>query len=148
MKRKWTLWVLAISLFMLPGCGILETVDNSLTFATETSTYMNEVSEFGQEVNTMAQQALTDVEARTELKERMLALKEQIVQYANLQVPDYAKELHGQIVSYNETLQQSLDKALANIEQGKAALEATGIPETLNKINELLGQLNDLNPSR
>lgn len=147
MKKKLTIWLMALSLFILPGCGILETVDSSITFATETTDYMNELTTFGQDMNTMAQQALTDAEARTALKEQLVDLKDQITNYADIQVPDYAKDLHGQIVAYNETLQQNLDQAIANIEQGKAAFEATGIPETVNKINELLGQLNALNPA-
>ncbi|MFF2887291.1 DUF6376 family protein [Paenibacillus sp. NPDC057967] len=51
------------------------------------------------------------------------------------------------MVGYNDKLQQGLDQALTNIEQGRAAFESTGIPDTMNKINELLGQLNALNPS-
>ena len=147
MKKKLTIWLMALSLFILQGCGLLETVDNSINFASETTAYMNELTTFGQEMNTMAQQALTDAEAQTALKEQLIALKDQIIQYEGIQVPDYAKDLHGQIVAYNENLQQSLDQAISNIEQGKAAFEATGIPETVNKINELLNQLNALNPN-
>ncbi|MCR2802751.1 DUF6376 family protein [Paenibacillus soyae] len=147
MKKKLTIWLMALSLFVLPGCGILETVDSSINFATETTNYMNELTTFGQDMNEMAQQALTDPEARAALEQQLTDLKDQIASYADIQVPDYAKDLHDQIVAYNETLQQNLDQAIANVEQGKAAFEATGIPETLNKINELLGQLNALNPS-
>ncbi|MGO4375127.1 DUF6376 family protein, partial [Paenibacillus sp. MCAF20] len=63
-----------------------------------------------------------------------------------LTVPDYAKDLHQSITEYNAQLNLSIDKALTNIEQGRAAFEATGIPDTINKINELLNQLNQLTP--
>ncbi|WP_025708768.1 DUF6376 family protein, partial [Paenibacillus graminis] len=83
---------------------------------------------------------------REALTDRLAALKEQIVQYADLQVPEYAADLHQSIVGYNETLQQGVDQAITNLEQGKAAFESTGIPETINKVSELLNQITQLTP--
>ncbi|WP_425331870.1 DUF6376 family protein [Paenibacillus sonchi] len=54
--------------------------------------------------------------------------------------------MHQSIVGYNETLQQGLDQAITNLEQGKAAFESTGIPETINKVSELLNQITQLTP--
>ncbi|MHA6484166.1 DUF6376 family protein [Paenibacillus sp. strain BS8-2] len=146
MKKKGLAVILAVTLLLAQGCGILEGVGQTVNFATETTTYMDELKTFGQDMNGLAEQAIADVDARTDLKERIVALKEQIVQYADLTVPDYAKELHASIVQYNETLQGSLDQALTNIEQGRAAFDATGIPDTIGKINELLTQIGSLAP--
>ncbi|RIX53713.1 hypothetical protein D3P08_09855 [Paenibacillus nanensis] len=145
MKRLFV-WLMAVTLMVAPGCGILEEVNQGVSFATETTEYMNSLTEFGQEMNGMAEQALTDLTAQANLVERLEQLKEQIVNYDALQVPDYAKDLHASIVSYNEQLQQGIDQALANIEAGKAAFESTGIPDTVSQINELLDQLNSLAP--
>jgi cation diffusion facilitator CzcD-associated flavoprotein CzcO len=144
-KRSVTLLMLSIML-LTAGCGIIENVGQTVNFATETTNYLQSLTDFGQDMNALAEQAMTDLDARTDLKERLLALKEQVQQYGALQVPDYAKELHQSISNYNETLQQGLDQALTNIEQGRAAFESTGIPETINKINELLNQINQLAP--
>lgn len=144
-KRSVTILMLTIML-LTAGCGIMEEVGQTVNFATETTDYLQSLTDFGQDMNTLAEQAVTDLDARTDLKERLLALKEQVINYGELQVPDYAKDLHQSIADYNTTLQQGLDQALTNIEQGRAVFESTGIPDTINKINELLSQINQLAP--
>ncbi|MFD0587462.1 DUF6376 family protein [Paenibacillus sp. GCM10027627] len=144
MKKIAAVLFFVMTLGLASGCGILDGAQQSVNFATETTNYMNSLTTFGQDMNGLAEQALTDIEARTDLKARLVELKEQVVQYADIQVPDYAKDLHGSIVQYNEKLQQGLDQALTNIEQGRAAFESTGIPDTITKINDLLGQINQL----
>lgn len=144
-KRGVSIILLSIML-MTSGCGIIDQVGQTVNFATETTDYLQTLTDFGQDMNTLAEQAVTDLDKRTDLKEKLLALKEQVVHYEGLQVPDYAKDLHQSIADYNATLQQGIDQALTNIEQGRAAFESTGIPDTINKINELLNQINQLAP--
>ncbi|RJE90317.1 hypothetical protein D3P07_08935 [Paenibacillus sp. 1011MAR3C5] len=146
--KKWSILLLmALTMMVTSGCGLLESVNQGVNFATETTEYMNNLDSFRQEMNGLAEQALTNLDARTDLKNKLLALKDQIMSYKNLEVPDYAKDIHATIIGYNDKLQQGLDQALTNIEQGRAAFESTGLPDTMNKINELLGQLNALNPN-
>ncbi|WP_424765504.1 DUF6376 family protein [Paenibacillus sp. sgz302251] len=144
-KKSMSLILLSIML-MTAGCGIMDEVDQTVNFATETTEYLQSLTDFGQDMNALAEQAMTDLDARTVLKERLLALKEQVLQYEGLQVPDYAKKLHQSIAEYNATLQQGIDQALTNIEQGRAVFESTGIPDTMNRIHELLNQVNQLTP--
>lgn len=147
MMKKYGLSLLLLVLLVVPGCGLVEKVGTGVNFAADTATYMQSLTEFAQGMETWATDAATDPQAREELKDRLVALKEQTVQYADLQVPEYAAELHQSIIGYNNTLQQGLDKAITNLEEGKAAFEATGIPETINQINELLNQINQLIPN-
>lgn len=144
-KRSVTALLLSIML-LTAGCGIIEEAGQTLNFATETTEYLQSLTEFGQDMNALAEQAVTDLDAKTDLKERLLALKEQVINYGGLQVPDYAKDLHQSIVEYNAALQQGLDQALTNLEQGRAVFDSTGIPDTISKINELLNQINQLAP--
>lgn len=146
MIKQLSILLMTLTLLVAPGCGILEEVNQGVSFATETTEYMNSLSEFGQDMNGLAEQALTDLDARTDLVARLQELKEQIINYDALQVPDYAKDLHASIVENNDKLQAGIDEALANIEAGKAAFESTGIPTTINHINELLDQINSLAP--
>ncbi|WP_139998619.1 DUF6376 family protein [Paenibacillus paridis] len=144
-KRSVTMLLLSVML-LTSGCGIMNEVGQTVNFASETTDYLQSLTDFGQEMNTLAEQAVTDLDARTNLKEKLLALKEQVVQYEGLQVPEYAQKIHESISEYNATLQKGLDQALTNIEQGRAAFDSTGIPDTINKINELLNQVNQLTP--
>ncbi|MDQ8735288.1 DUF6376 family protein [Paenibacillus sp. LHD-38] len=144
-KRSITMLMLSIML-LTAGCGMIEEVGQTVNFATETTNYLQTLTDFGQDMNTLAAQAVNDLDARTNLKEQLVALKEQVIHYEGLQVPDYAKELHQSIAEYNASLQKGIDQALTNIEQGRAVFESTGIPDTINKINELLNQINQLTP--
>ncbi|WP_419873221.1 DUF6376 family protein [Candidatus Pristimantibacillus sp. PTI5] len=144
-KRSISILMLSIML-LTAGCGMIEEVGQTVNFATETTDYLQSLTDFGQNMNTLAEQAVNDLDARTDLKDQLVALKEQVIHYEGLQVPDYAKELHQSIAEYNETLQKGIDQALTNIEQGRAVFESTGIPDTINKINELLNQINQLTP--
>ncbi|AIQ44716.1 hypothetical protein R70723_01440 [Paenibacillus sp. FSL R7-0273] len=144
--KKYGLSLLLFILLIVPGCGFAEKVENSVTFASDTASYMQTLTAFGQEMETLATDAATDTQAREALTERLNSLKEQISDYANLQVPEYATELHQSIVSYNDKLQQGLDQAANNLEDGKAAFESTGIPETISQINGLLNQISQLIP--
>ena len=90
-------------MLLTAGCGIIEEAGQTLNFATETTDYLQSLTEFGQDMNALAEQAVTDLDARTDLKERLLALKEQVINYEGLQVPDYAKDLHQSIAEYNAT---------------------------------------------
>ncbi|UQZ36853.1 hypothetical protein C2I18_26975 [Paenibacillus sp. PK3_47] len=144
--KKYKLGLLLFLMLIMPGCGLAEQVGNGVSFATDTAAYMQNMREFGQEMDTWATNAVTDPAARQELLDRLTSLKEESAQYANLQVPEYAAELHQTIKGYNETLQQGLDQAITNVEEGKAAFESTGIPDTINKVNELISQINQLIP--
>lgn len=144
--KKYSLSLLLLILLVMPSCGFAEKVGNSVNFATDTASYMQTLTQFGQEMDTLAANAATDLQSREALTDRLVALKEQVTQYAQLQVPEYATDLHQSIVGYNEKLQQGLDQAITNLEQGKAAFESTGIPETINRINELLNQITQLIP--
>ncbi|MGO4544024.1 DUF6376 family protein [Paenibacillus sp. 2TAB23] len=144
-KRSVSMLMIAVML-MTAGCGIINEVSQTVNFATETTDYLQSLTDFGQNMNTLAEQAMTDLDARTNLKEQLVALKDQVIQYGSLQVPDYAKDIHQSIADYNATLQNGIDQALTNIEQGRAVFDSTGIPDTINKINELLNQINQLAP--
>ncbi|WP_342563917.1 DUF6376 family protein [Paenibacillus sp. FSL R7-0345] len=144
--KKYGLSLLLFILLIVPGCGLAEKVGDTVTFTSDTASYMQTLTQFGQEMNSLAEDAAADPQAREALTDRLNTLKEQISDYANLQVPEYAADLHQSIVSYNDKLQQGLDQAATNLEEGKAAFESTGIPETIGQINGLLKQISQLVP--
>lgn len=141
---KLRLNLLLILLIILPGCAIAEKVGDTVNFASDTTALMGTLAEFGQDIDTLANDTITDAQSREQLTSRLTALKEQVASYSQLEVPEYATQLHQSIVGYTGSLQQDIDVAIANIEQGKAAFTSTGIPDTINKINDLLNQISNL----
>ncbi|MFC4775239.1 DUF6376 family protein [Paenibacillus sp. GCM10023252] len=145
-NRKLTGLLLIVMMLVAAGCGVVDQARQTLDYATASTDYLQSLDQFGQDVNALAEKAVNDVDARTDLKQKLLDMKEDVVQFGELQAPEYAKDIHNSVVSYNAQLEQGIDKALASIEQGKVAIEETGIPATLNKLNELLNQINQLSP--
>ncbi|MNJ57538.1 hypothetical protein D3C77_531300 [compost metagenome] len=142
--NKLRLNFLLLLLIILPGCGIAEKVGDTVNFASDTTALMGTLTEFGQDIDTFATDTITDIQSREQLTSRLTALKEQVTSYAQLEVPEYASGLHQSIVQYTGSLQQDIDVAIANIDQGKVAFASTGIPDTINKINDLLNQISNL----
>lgn len=142
--NKLRLNLLLFLLVILPGCGIADKVGESVDFASDTAALMGTLTEFGQDLDTFSTDTLTDAQSKEQLTSRLTAIKEQVNNYAQLEVPDYAAGLHQSIVEYTGSLQEDIDVAIGNIEQGKAAFTSTGIPETINKINDLLNQISNL----
>jgi hypothetical protein len=149
MKKLLAAVLLSVSV-MLGGCSLLEEANRTLDYANEASNYVNQLTSYGQDIRSLADQAVTDVNALTDLQQKLTALKEEAVQYAQLQAPDYAKDLHAQIVEYNNRLTSEIDAVLAQIEKGvydNKVLQEAGIIDTLNQLNELLGRVNQLQQS-
>ncbi len=63
------------------------------------------------------------VEARKELEAKLSEIKQDIPAFNELTPPDVAKDLHQQIVGYNEKLNTLIDTAMTKIEEGKVNVE-------------------------
>ncbi|WP_046233151.1 DUF6376 family protein [Paenibacillus algorifonticola] len=143
--------LLIIGMLLLGGCSLFEdakqtvnSVSSSADYVTGAATYMQTLTSFSEQATQLAEQAVNDASARADYKEQLVAVQESIKQFGELQAPDFAKDVHQTVVDYNLKLQESIDAVLKQIEDGKALVDATEIPNTINKINELLNQVNQL----
>lgn len=118
MKIKSTLVVFIVTIGLM-GCSLVEQGKNSIDYAQKATDYVNEISAFANDAPALAEKAVNDSEARKELEAKLSEIKQDIPAFNELTPPDVAKDLHQQIVGYNEKLNTLIDTAMTKIEEGK-----------------------------
>ncbi|MBW3493550.1 MULTISPECIES: DUF6376 family protein [Bacillus] len=126
----------------LMGCSLVEEGKNSIDYAQKATDYVNEISAFANEAPALAEKAVKDGEARKELETKLTEIKQDIPAFNELTPPDVAKDLHQQIVGYNEKLNTLIDTSMTKIEEGKMNVEQFKNSELMQTI-EQVGDLKD-----
>jgi hypothetical protein len=129
---------------VLSGCSLVGEVNQSLEYANEATAYLTELSQFAEEAPQLIQDAATDSQAREELENSLNTLKQDIEEFNNTEAPAIAQDIHEQLVSKNEQLLAEIEKATENGELLIDQLENSTIFNTINEINELINQLEQL----
>ena len=122
MKIKSILLACIVSIGLM-GCSLVEEGKNSLDYAQKATDYVNEISAFANDAPALAEKAVNDSEARKQLETKLSEIKQDIPAFNELTPPDVAKDLHQQIVGYNEKLNTLIDTAMTKIEEGKVDVE-------------------------
>ncbi|PEX82120.1 DUF6376 family protein [Bacillus cereus] len=146
MKIKFILLVFIVSIGLM-GCSVVEEGKNSLNYAQKATDYVNEISAFANEAPALAEQAVNDKEARKELETKLNEIKQDIPAFNELTPPDVAKDLHQQIVGYNEKLNTLIDTSMKKIEEGKIDVEQfknSELMQTLNQVRDLKDKIQNL----
>jgi len=146
MKIKSTLLVLIVSIGLI-GCSIVEEGKNSLDYAQKATDYVNEISAFANEAPALAEKAVNDKEARKELEAKLNEIKQDIPAFNELTPPDVAKDLHQQIVGYNEKLNTLIDTSMKKIEEGKMNVEQfkdSELMQTIEQVRDLKDKVQNL----
>ncbi|CAM3893699.1 hypothetical protein DXB51_10830 [Bacillus cereus] len=146
MKIKSILFV-CIVLIGLMGCSIVEEGKSSLDYAQKATDYVNEVSAFANEAPALAEKAINDGEARKELEAKLNEIKQDIPAFNELTPPDVAKDLHEQIVGYNEKLSALIDTSMKKIEEGKMDVEQfknSELMQTVDQVRDLKDKIQNL----
>ncbi|MCM3267995.1 DUF6376 family protein [Paenibacillus elgii] len=148
MKLKIVL-LLVLAVGLLSGCGLVDKVNHSLNYVEEATNFIDDTSRFAEQLPTLAGQAVTDPEARTTLKNELTGMKERIAKFNALQAPDFAKNVHEQLVGYNETLTKEINGYLAKINDGAIdwkAIENSRFIDTLNEVTQISDKVKSLTP--
>lgn len=146
MKIKSTLLVLIVSIGLI-GCSIVEEGKNSLDYAQKATDYVNEISAFANEAPALAEKAVNDKEARKELEAKLNGIKQDIPAFNELTPPDVAKDLHQQIVGYNEKLNTLIDTSMKKVEEGKIDVEQfknSELMQTMDQVRDLKDKIQNL----
>ncbi|MBP3972392.1 hypothetical protein KAF80_25955 [Bacillus sp. WL1] len=131
----------------LMGCSLVEEGKNSLDYAQKATDYVNEISAFANDAPALAEKAVNDSEARKELEKKLSEIKQDIPAFNELTPPDVAKDLHQQIVGYNEKLNTLIDTAMTKIEEGKVDVEQfknSELMQTVDQVRDLKDKIQNL----
>ncbi|PGT98294.1 MULTISPECIES: DUF6376 family protein [Bacillus cereus group] len=146
MKIKSILLVFIVSMGLI-GCSMVEEGKNSLDYAQKATDYVNEVSAFANEAPSLIEKAINDGEARKELETKLNEIKQDIPAFNELTPPDVAKDLHEQIVGYNEKLSELIDTSMKKIEEGKMDVEQfknSELMQTIDQVRDLKDKVQNL----
>ncbi|PWN74218.1 DUF6376 family protein [Bacillus paranthracis] len=136
MKIKSTLVVFIVTIGLM-GCSLVEQGKNSIDYAQKATDYVNEISAFANDAPALAEKAVNDSEARKELEAKLSEIKQDIPAFNELTPPDVAKDLHQQIVGYNEKLNTLIDTAMTKIEEGKVNVEEFKNSELMQMVDQV-----------
>ncbi|MGR5953303.1 DUF6376 family protein [Bacillus paranthracis] len=146
MKIKSTLVVFIVTIGLM-GCSLVEQGKNSIDYAQKATDYINEISAFANDAPALAEKAVNDSEARKELEAKLSEIKQDITAFNELTPPDVAKDLHQQIVGYNEKLNTLIDTAMTKIEEGKVNVEEfknSELMQTVDQVRDLKEKVQNL----
>ncbi|MCU5520706.1 DUF6376 family protein [Bacillus cereus] len=146
MKIKSIVLVFIVSIGLM-GCSIVEEGKNSIDYAQKATDYVNEISAFANDAPALAEKAVNDSEARKELEMKLSEIKQDIPAFNELTPPDVAKDLHQQIVGYNEKLNTLIDTAKTKIEEGKVDVEQfknSELMQTVDQVRDLKDKVQNL----
>lgn len=146
MKIKSTLVVFIVTIGLM-GCSLVEQGKNSIDYAQKATDYVNEISAFANDAPALAEKAVNDSEARKELEAKLSEIKQDIPAFNELTPPDVAKDLHQQIVGYNEKLNTLIDTAMTKIEEGKVNVEEfknSELMQTVDQVRDLKDKVQNL----
>jgi PBP1b-binding outer membrane lipoprotein LpoB len=136
-----------MGILFLSGCSLVGEVNDTIEYANTTTDYLNTAQTFANDVQQLANEAVTDEQARQDLENELITMKEEINQFNNIEAPAIAEDIHNQIVSGNTKLEEGIDLYLTNIENGKfdlTFLENSGILTTVNEISSLMENIEQL----
>lgn len=146
MKIKSILLACIVSIGLM-GCSLVEEGKNSLDYAQKATDYVNEISAFANDAPALAEKAVNDSEARKQLETKLSEIKQDIPAFNELTPPDVAKDLHQQIVGYNEKLNTLIDTAMTKIEEGKVDVEQfknSELMQTVDQVRDLKDKIQNL----
>ncbi|WP_412036301.1 DUF6376 family protein [Bacillus pacificus] len=146
MKIKSILLVFIVTIGLM-GCSLVEQGKNSIDYAQKATDYVNEISAFANDAPALAEKAVNDSEARKELEAKLSEIKQDIPIFNELTPPDVAKDLHQQIVGYNEKLNTLIDTAMTKIEEGKVNVEEfknSELMQTVDQVRDLKDKVQNL----
>lgn len=131
----------------LMGCSMIEEGKNSIDYAQKATDYVNKVSAFANEAPGLVEKAINDSAARKELETKLGDLQKDIPAFNELIPPDVAKDIHQQIVGYNEKLNALIDTTMKKIEEGKIDVEQfknSELMKTVQQVQDLKDKVQNL----
>lgn len=139
--------LLFISITLISGCSFVSEVNNTLNYVNEAATFINDAQSFSERFPSLAEEAVLSKEARQTLVNEMDQLRTDIISFNGIDVPAVAKDIHRELIGFNNRLLSEIDTYLSKLNSGimdPEQLKGTEILDTINQMTSLLQQLEQL----
>lgn len=145
MKTKIALILLMSGL--LAGCSLLDTVNSTLNYSDAATAYVQDATSFAERAPQLAKQALMDQTAVSSFVQELEKMKNEIASFNGIEAPQFAQDIHEQLLAYNENFLIEIDRILEQINLGSInweAIQDSQMLQTAREIAEVLLSLQQL----
>jgi len=142
--RKIMLIVVIFASMMLSGCSLLGEVNNSLEYVNAAKEHIGTLSQFAEVAPQLVKDAASNPEVKQELENQLVALKDEIQQFNQINVPTIAKDIHQQLVNKNDLLLGEINNVVENGHLMIDKLYDSQIFNTIQDITSLLNRIEQL----
>ncbi|MDF2720812.1 MAG: hypothetical protein K0Q59_487 [Paenibacillus sp.] len=148
-KRKAAARLVAamIVLAAITGCGLLDSVNETVGYVNDATAYINEATAFVSGTASLAEQAVLDEKAREQIRAKLAEMKASIAEFNGINPPEFANSIHRQLKEYNEALLLKLNAYSEQIRNGNWSWNGSGIAEAVAPITALLDKIKELRPA-
>ena len=137
MKPIYPVLLLILVFGITSACSAVEEVSNSINYIEEATDYINKISAFSNEAPPLIEKAATDPSALTQLEQKLTEMEKEIAEFNQLTPPDFAKDIHAQILEHNKTLESAIKTYSDNIKNQNFDPNTLQDSELMNQIEEL-----------
>lgn len=142
--RKWPVLLLILSSMLISACSVIEGANQSVQYVEQTQTYMNSLANFAEQAPQMMKDAATNPETLQQLEDRLIKVKEEILQFNAADAPAIAKDLHQQLTDKNQLLLKEVNQVLENGHLALDKLENSQIITTIQDVTGLVNRIENL----
>lgn len=147
-RKFWvSVFTLMLSVFIVSGCSAIEEVTESINYVEKATNYINKMSNFANEVPPLIENATTDPTSLEELETKLTEVKKEMDAFNQLTPPDFAQEVHTQILEHNQQLGTVIDAYTNSIEDGKIdpnVLQNSELIQQIEQLTKILEQVQNL----
>jgi hypothetical protein len=145
--KKLLIILSACMLLLLGGCSFLNDAQDTITYVNEATDYLSAATDFANEAPALAQQAISDLQAAEDLQNMLQQMQQTAEAFNELQAPDFAAELHQQIIEQNSAIVSEIETFMSSFQDGlldPSILENTELFQTVQDITSIIDQIKQL----
>lgn len=132
---------------ILAGCSAVEEVNNSINYVDKAADYINKMRTFADEVPPLIDKATTDPATLEQLDEKLKEIQKEIESFNQLTPPDFAKDIHSQVLEHNQQLENAIKLYTESVEQGEfdpSTLKNSDLMNQIDELTQLIDQIQSL----
>lgn len=129
------------------ACSAVEEVSNSINYIEKATDYINKIHAFTNEAPPLIEKAATDESALNQLTEKLEEMEQEITEFNQLTPPDFAKEIHAQILQHNQVLEATIKQYTDHIKDKNfdpQTLQDSQLMKQMDELSEILEKLQNI----